>query len=542
MFLESHTSQSAIQLASESLSDGVFQRTAKPFLKWVGGKTQLIQQLDQNAPAELKSHLIETYIEPFVGGGSFFFHVAQRYNVKRLIIADSNQDLILAYWTIRDRVAALTSMLEDMQSKYLELSEAQREDFYYATRKVFNENKAGFDFKVASDAWVERAAQLIFLNKTCFNGLFRVNAAGFFNVAFGKYVNPKICDPGNLSAVSQILERTQILLGDFSNVLSLVDSKSFVYLDPPYRPLSETSNFTGYSSSSFNDDDQSRLAEFCREATAGGAKLMISNSDPENVGSDDSYFQNLYPGYTINRAYASRMVNCKADKRGKITELIITNYATGTDSERDLEEVTQLSLTSPVASSELNFVALADATVPVKVAEPIPDAIETQSPVPVTEIIEQISETTPEVLGEVKSEATPPAQIKRNAPALGAFKLLTEYAKKEQAFEISELCEATGWKEQTARTYVSKKWKDYLESVDGSKSKLLKVKKAFLSHTEESFLAEFSQALSVQNAKPQSLEEAKSRARAALLTFAEFLAESQQASEEERIRALADQL
>ncbi len=522
MFLESHTSQSTIQLASESLADGVFQRSAKPFLKWVGGKTQLIQQLDQNSPAELKIGAIETYIEPFVGGGSFFFHIAQRYNLEKLIIADSNQDLILAYWTIRDRVSSLIQTLEDMQSKYLGLAESQREDFYYATRKVFNENKVAFDFETPSEAWVERAAQLIFLNKTCFNGLFRVNAAGLFNVAFGKYVNPKICDPGNLNAVAQILARTQILLGDFSSVLSLVDSKSFVYLDPPYRPLSETSNFTGYSSSSFTDEDQTRLAAFCRSATTNGAKLMISNSDPENVGSDDSYFQDLYPGYTINRAYASRMVNCKADKRGKISELIITNYATGKE------------LLEPSSAAEVNFVAVADVTV-----ASLNSKVEANSAGETETLVAEPAHVTSEV------ESKPPvssAPFKRSAAALGAFKLLTEYARNEQGFEIAELCEATGWKEQTARTYVSKKWKDYLEPVDGAKSRLLKVKRAFLSHTEDSFLAEFSQALSVQNARPQNLDEAKSRARAALLTFAELLAESRQPSEEARIRALADQL
>lgn len=541
MFLESHTSQSTIQLASESLADGVFQRSAKPFLKWVGGKTQLIQQLDSNSPAELKSGSIKTYVEPFVGGGSFFFHVAQRYNVEKLIIADSNQDLILAYWTIRDRVLSLIQTLEDMQSKYLSLAEAQREDFYYATRKVFNETKLAFDFENSSDAWVERAAQLIFLNKTCFNGLFRVNAAGLFNVAFGKYVNPKICDPGNLQAVSQILARTQILLGDFSSVLSLVDSKSFVYLDPPYRPLSETSNFTGYSSNSFTDEDQTRLADFCQSATSDGAKLMISNSDPENVGSDDSYFQELYPGYTINRAYASRMVNCKADKRGKISELIITNYATDKDQSEPSPEVTQLTLTTS-AATEVNFVALTDVKVASKNSKVEADkSSETKTPECASPDVAESAHVTSESESKPVS-SSPSSPSKRSAPALGAFKLLTEYARKEQSFEIAELCEATGWKEQTARTYVSKKWKDYLESVDGAKSKLLKVKKAFLSHTEDSFLAEFSQALSVQNARPQSLDEAKSRARAALLTFAEFLAESQQTSEEARIRALADQL
>src|SRR5579883_1513469 len=161
--------------------------SAKPFLKWVGGKTQLIEQLDSFVPRELRESLIESYIEPFVGGGSFFFHVAQKYQLKKLVIADSNQDLILAYWTIRDRVDALINALQKIQKKYLSLSDGERQDYYYRTRKEFNENKLCFDVQSISDDWIIRTAQLIFLNKTCFNGLFRVNAAGLFNVAFGRY-------------------------------------------------------------------------------------------------------------------------------------------------------------------------------------------------------------------------------------------------------------------------------------------------------------------------------------------------------------------
>jgi DNA adenine methylase len=536
MFLESHTGPSTIQITSESVADGALPRLAKPFLKWVGGKTQLIEQLDLNAPVGLKDGSLERYIEPFVGGGSFFFHVAQKYSVDRLVIADSNRDLILAYWTIRDRVGALILTLQDIQAKYLSLSEKQREDYYYATRKLFNENKMLIDMESFSDDWIERTAQLIFLNKTCFNGLFRVNAAGLFNVAFGKYVNPKICDPSNLVAVAQILERTEILLGDFSSVLPLVNANSFVYLDPPYRPLSVTSNFTGYSSNSFTDADQTRLAEFCRDATMIGAKLMISNSDPENIGSDDTYYQDTYPGYSITRAYANRMVNCKADRRGKITELIITNYSL--DDTRSVQgSVTQETLSQETLSlkSASDYISETD-----QVDAPISAAK--------TEPVEEPAQMQMETLMAAKTALTPKAVVaaktpdRRSGAALGAFKLLSEYAEKEKAFELGELCIATGWKEQTARTYVSKKWKDYLESVDGPKSKLLKVKKAFLKHTEESFLAEFSQVGSAQGLKPQTVDEAKTMARSALLAYADFLAASDQAAEETRIRTLAEQL
>lgn len=489
MFLESPIDQSKIQLDAEGLSEGVVTRLAKPFLKWVGGKTQLIDQLDLNAPPELKAGSIASYFEPFIGGGSFFFHVAQNYSVDRLVIADSNQDLILAYWTIRDRVGSLLLFLNDIQDKYLKLSEEKRSAYYYETRQQFNDNKFHIDLHSCSDDWIERTAQLIFLNKTCFNGLFRVNASGLFNVAFGKYANPKICDANNLLAVSQVLERTEILLGDFSTVLPLIDARSFVYLDPPYRPLTATSNFTGYSSNSFNDADQHRLAEFCKDATGLGAKLMISNSDPDNIGSDDTYYQDTYPGYTIRRAYANRMVNCKADKRGKITELIIMNYAPGGSEE------------------------LGDAEENSDVRKPAASPVEEVPTLP---------------------------QNRRSGAALGAFRLMKECAEAERELPLDELCEATGWKEQTARTYVSKKWKDYLEPISAGKSKLFKVQKAFLKHTEQSFLAEFSQVLG--NAQPQNVEDARTQALNALRVYADFLGSANQTSEEQRIRKMCEEL
>ncbi|MBX9692518.1 MAG: DNA adenine methylase [Cyanobacteria bacterium] len=472
MFLESPNQKTQPHIESTVLSHGQ-PGLAKPFLKWVGGKTQLIDQLDSNVPPELKEGLVETYIEPFVGGGSFFFHVAQNYPIKNLVIADSNQDLILAYRTIRERVETLIVKLNEIQTRYLSLSDTKRADFYYATRKKFNEDKISVDFKTFSDDWIERTAELIFLNKTCFNGLFRVNAAGLFNVAFGRYENPRICDPNNLIAVAQILERTKILLGDFTCVRDHLDPKVFAYLDPPYRPISSTSNFTAYSSSTFTDSDQQRLADFCKVATSLGSRLMISNSDPDNIAPADTYFQDNFPGYRIVRAYANRMVNCKADRRGKISELIIMNY-------------------------------------PMLIAK--------------------------------ESDPKPPP-TRRNAAALGAFQLLHRCARDGVPFDMSDLQKATGWKVQTARTYLSKKWKNYLEPVEGKKSSEFSVKPIFLELDENSFLTEFSQVLAGSKpSRPQTLEEAREQALAALGAYADMLGAAESVASEKKVRSIVDQI
>lgn len=462
---------------TKTLVQVVGQGSAKPFLKWVGGKTQLIDQLDSYVPSGLQDGTIDTYIEPFVGGGSFFFHIAQKYPVKRLIIADSNQDLILAYWTIKERASDLIERLQSMKAKYLSLDEAEREKHYYQIRKTFNDRKALIDMQSFSVEWIERTAQLIFLNKTCFNGLFRVNAAGLFNVAFGKYDNPKICDPDNLLAVSRILQGAQILLGDFTCVREHLDSKAFAYLDPPYRPLTATSNFTGYSSSTFTAEDQIRLASFCRESTEIGCRLMISNSDPNNIDSTDTYFQDNYPGYRIERALANRMVNCKADRRGKISELIIMNYP------------------YPVSGTEVN-----------------------------------------------SSEETKTSPIRRSAAALGAFQLFHDCARSKKNFNLEDLQKVTGWKSQTARTYLSKKWKSYVEPVEGAKPPQFGVRASFLKLDEEGFLKEFSQVLSSPEQAPQSEEGARQQVLVALNTYAEFLASAQNLTAEKRIRQLIEEV
>lgn len=297
---------------------------ARPFLKWVGGKSQLIKELDTHLPERLKEGKHKTYIEPFIGGGALFFHVARNYQIERFILADTNRDLILAYKTIQGKVGRLIAILHDLQTKFLKLDQQKREAFYYKVRAKFNSEKA--DFSLDANHWLRRTSQLIFLNKTCFNGLYRVNSDGLFNASFGKYANPKICDPDNLIEVSFVLRKALILNCDFEETLKLIDEDSFVYIDPPYRPLSQTANFTSYSPDTFTAHDQERLAQFCRNVNDAGAQVLISSADPSNVDPDDRYFEENYSDFRILKTQANRMINCRADRRGKINELLIMNY------------------------------------------------------------------------------------------------------------------------------------------------------------------------------------------------------------------------
>jgi DNA adenine methylase len=193
-------------------------------------------------------------------------------------------------------------------------------------RDSFNKKKPEINFQKYDPGWVTRAAQSIFLNRTCFNGLFRMNRKGEFNVPFGRYKNPRILNKDNLNDVAALLKTTTIILGDFTRCKKFVDTTSFVYLDPPYRPLNDTSSFTSYAKDGFSDADQRRLAVFFKELDKKGAKIMLSNSDPRNEKSDDSFFDELYADYTIERVPAKRSINCNGTRRGEINELIITNY------------------------------------------------------------------------------------------------------------------------------------------------------------------------------------------------------------------------
>lgn len=299
---------------------------AKPFLKWAGGKTQLLEQMSNFFPVELKLGKIKRYVEPFIGGGAVFFYIAQMYDIDQFFISDVNEELVLAYKTVQSDVDDLIDMLWEMERKYLRLNIEKQKKYFYDIRSRFNESRSLINFHNFKSNWVERSAQIIFLNRTCFNGLFRVNSNSEFNVPFGKCKNPTICAEENLREVSQLLQSAEIYFGDFTACEEFVNSNTFVYFDPPYRPISKTASFTSYSKYDFDDATQLRLASFYRLLNRKGANLMLSNSDPKNENPKDRFFEEAYKKFHIERVKANRMINCNADKRGAINELLIMNY------------------------------------------------------------------------------------------------------------------------------------------------------------------------------------------------------------------------
>ncbi|MGM9847190.1 MAG: DNA adenine methylase [Muribaculaceae bacterium] len=291
---------------------------SKPFVKWVGGKGKLISQLTDFLPPNFYKHKDVTYIEPFVGGGAMLFHLLSSFpNIKQAIINDINPDLINCYKTIRDNAHALIQTLKNIENEYYsKTSEEERKDFFLKKREIYNTKNLSN---------IDNAALFIFLNRTCFNGLYRVNKSGKFNVPFGKYSNPTICDINTLLEDSKILNRVEIICGDFENTLKYANGYTLFYLDPPYRPISNTSSFVSYSKESFNDDSQVRLKKFCDIINDLGHSFLLSNSDSKESNSI-GYFDLLYSEYHIERVLASRSINCNPDKRGKINEIIVHNY------------------------------------------------------------------------------------------------------------------------------------------------------------------------------------------------------------------------
>lgn len=292
---------------------------AKPFLKWAGGKTQLLNEIRRYYPFS-KDINITKYAEPFVGGGAVLFDVLNQYELEEVYISDINSELINAYIEIRDNVDKLIAILKKFEKGYLVLDGEERKEKYIENRARFNELKA------ANKTGAELAALMIFLNKTCFNGLYRVNHKGEYNVPIGAYKNPLICNEQNLKNVSAKLQRVTIVCGDYKESASFIDEKTFVYFDPPYRPLTPTANFTSYTEHLFDDTNQLELANFVQLLDNKGAKVVVSNSDPKNTNEDDNFFDDAYSKQKINRVSATRMINRNSDKRGKISELLISNF------------------------------------------------------------------------------------------------------------------------------------------------------------------------------------------------------------------------
>ena len=290
----------------------------KPFVKWVGGKGQLVAQLEKHIPANGEK-ILTKYAEPFVGGGALLFNILSKYNFKEIYIGDINKELINAYNVVKNNVDELIRKLTEMQLAFVPMDENGRKYYYYTARDRFNA------LLITPETAVEKASLFIFLNKTCFNGLYRVNKKGQFNVPMGAYKNPTICDEKNLRNVSEALQNVNIVCADYSFSKDFIDKDTFVYLDPPYRPISQTAGFTSYNTDRFDDKEQIRLARFIDEINANGAKIMLSNSDPQNVNPKDTFFEELYKAYIINKVEATRAINSKGDSRGKIKELLICN-------------------------------------------------------------------------------------------------------------------------------------------------------------------------------------------------------------------------
>lgn len=290
----------------------------KPFLKWAGGKQQLLAEIQKFYPFENSS--IDKYVEPFLGGGAVLFDILSKYNLKHVYVSDINLELIDTYITIRDNIEELIGYLLSYQEEFLVLDNESRKNYYLAKREQFN------NLKKLNNNRLEKASLMIFLNKTCFNGLFRVNKSGLFNVPMGVYKNPLICDINNLKIASKLLQNVEIAHAKYSESIKYINENTFVYFDPPYRPIKNTSSFTSYTENAFNDSEQIELAKFINRASAMGAKILLSNSDPKNYNKDDNFFDDLYENYNIHRVKANRMINSKSSARGKITELLISNY------------------------------------------------------------------------------------------------------------------------------------------------------------------------------------------------------------------------
>lgn len=286
-----------------------------PFVQWAGGKGQLLSEIRQRLPKT-----IERYAEPFIGGGAVLFEVLKNYHPSAVFISDINKELITAYRVVRDSVESLIQRLSRFQEEYIPMSHEDRKAYYLERRDDYNRIKVDHGLND-----VECAALLLFLNKTCFNALYRVNKSGLFNVPHGSYRNPTICDAENLRLASECLKHARIVHGNYTVSWPFVNRDTFVYMDPPYRPL-KTGGFTAYTEYPFGDNEQKRLADYANYLNGIGAKVMLSNSDPKNTDPKDNFFEDIYPGFTIERVWASRAINRDAKGRGKITELLIRNY------------------------------------------------------------------------------------------------------------------------------------------------------------------------------------------------------------------------
>ena len=290
----------------------------KPFVKWVGGKSQLLDEIREKYPSK-----IEKYCEPFVGGGAVLFDILSTNHPETVLINDINKELINTYSQIKNNCDGMINQLFELQTIYKSHTLEANKEYFYENRQRYN------DLKVNENEAenLEKAALFIFLNKTCFNGLYRVNSKGLFNVPFNNAKNPLLCDEENLRACSALLQNVEMKVGDYKECKDFIDSNTFVYIDPPYRPLTQTAAFTSYSENGFTDKEQIELGNFITEISNKGAKILASNSDPKNANENDNFFDDLYKNFEIKRVFAARAINSKGSGRGKLSEILISNMS-----------------------------------------------------------------------------------------------------------------------------------------------------------------------------------------------------------------------
>lgn len=301
-------------------------KIAKPFLKWAGGKAQLISQIQKALPGFAYKGKF-TYIEPFVGSGAVLFWMLHNFpNIQKAVINDINADLVNTYNTIASNPRDLILILAQLQNEFyrLEGKEEEKKEYYYRKRELYNKRTEENNIQ---------AALFIFLNRTCFNGLYRVNRNNEFNVPMGSYKQPKICDRENILAVSKALQKVEILCGDYQATLKRAGGNTLFYLDPPYKPLSNTSSFNAYAKDVFGDAEQIRLRDFCHRLDKLKYGWILSNSDVKGKRGDSNFFDELYSGFNIQRVNAKRLINSNPQKRGELKELLITNRKVNGDTD-----------------------------------------------------------------------------------------------------------------------------------------------------------------------------------------------------------------
>ena len=296
---------------------------AKPFVKWAGGKSSLLPEIERNLPQGLDKRKSVTYVEPFVGGGAVLFWLLRHFpNIECVVINDINTSLVCTYNAVKYAPTELVNRLESLQREYLAGDDMERKEYYLSRRLAFNEGNM---------LETDMAALFIFLNKTCFNGLYRVNLRGEFNVPHGRYKNPKICDAETIFADSELLQNVDIMCGDFSQTLRFAGENTLFYFDPPYKPLNKTSSFNSYAKECFDDTEQLRLRDFVTKVAMVGSDFILSNSDVRAQDASNDFFDNIYSQFLIKRVLAPRFINSVSEKRGKLSELMITNIKmTGT--------------------------------------------------------------------------------------------------------------------------------------------------------------------------------------------------------------------